>query len=951
MAAPDLATLGIRIDASDADTAAPKLDNLAKSGENAERSTRGVTSATSQMQAAIAGAIGAINANTGAVGSLQSQMERLRGSTQSAGDGTASLEQRLARLKASVDPLGNAIDRVSAEISELNMMHAAGAISAADHARYLEVLTSRATQFQARQAMMNMSMVGGARSAKLQSHEMLNLSRQFADIAVTGAMGMNPLMILVQQGPQIADVLGTARARGIGLSDMFKQIAGAVAPFIKAVLNIGTIAGIGFGAFSLAARGASNEINTSLKAVQKEFGYTDKQIKKLEDSGVSLGYTMGDVMSGLGAAIADAFNFDSIAEAISGFFDWLGADTLKTVRHMVGMFGGAVGWIKVAFTNLPAAIGAAMVGILNVVITSLNDLMERGTRVLNNFINMLPDWVGAGEGNLKAPTIKNVVNPGQGMLDDMNAGYDEGYGKATSAFDRGMGDSRESRLNKAAGDPDKERNKRDRKPKKPRESQESKDWKSAIKEAEEYTKALKEQTQEIGLNQFQLKELATTRAQNALELAAEKAALAGIAVDMDQVHRLTQAMAEAQEEWNVAMRTEGIRKLREELDDEAKALQFENTLIGMNAEQRARATKEREINLKIIALERDGHFGLAEAVRTETAALIDLAGAQGAWQDKADAARRVSEIAGDMAERVRDVTSSFGELFGTVGEGFSNMLTTIYDFSAAQEEAQAKLTDLATQHATNQISAEEYAHQRGRTEEQMAQAQIAHYGNMLGAAKTFFKEGSTGYKVLEGVEKAYRLFQFAMAIKAMFFDKAQTASSVANSGARAAADGVAAVAKAIASLPFPLNIAAGAATIAFLVGIGVKMFGGGGKGGGGASASASKSEEKMKEAPYSGPRDEYGNPTSAYSVLRPGETTVAGQMGGGGNMSAPAAAMGGGGGFRGGDLVINGGADRRTTEELQGQFQVWSQQTVEASRRAAAADRAAAAQRQQIGGR
>jgi hypothetical protein len=76
------------------------------------------------------------------------------------------------------------------------------------------------------------------------------------------------------------------------------------------------------------------------------------------------------------------------------------------------------------------------------------------------------------------------------------------------------------------------------------------------------------------------------------------------------------------------------------------------------------------------------------------------------------------------------------------------------------------------------------------------------------------------------------MFQFAMQIKSMFFDNAETANSVANSGARAAADGVAAVAKAIASLPFPWNLVAGAATLAALVGLGIAITGGFGGGGG-----------------------------------------------------------------------------------------------------------------------
>ena len=65
-----------------------------------------------------------------------------------------------------------------------------------------------------------------AASAKLTGAEVLNLGRQFADVGVTAAMGMNPLMILVQQGPQIADVFGTAAARGVTFKTALGEIAG-----------------------------------------------------------------------------------------------------------------------------------------------------------------------------------------------------------------------------------------------------------------------------------------------------------------------------------------------------------------------------------------------------------------------------------------------------------------------------------------------------------------------------------------------------------------------------------------------------------------------------------------------------------------------------------------------------------------------------------------------------
>ncbi len=132
------------------------------------------------------------------------------------------------------------------------------------------------------------------------------------------------------------------------------------------------------------------------------------------------------------------------------------------------------------------------------------------------------------------------------------------------------------------------------------------------------------------------------------------------------------------------------------------------------------------------------------------------------------------------------------------------------------------------------------------------QYKLASYGDMAGAAKSFFKENSEGYKAMAAVEQIFRATELANAVTsfvvksgfiegltALFVtnksieagaDTTATVSSVINSGVRATADGVAGVAKAIASMPFPLNLAAGAATFAALMSLGVKMTGGVGNG-------------------------------------------------------------------------------------------------------------------------
>jgi hypothetical protein len=116
---------------------------------------------------------------------------------------------------------------------------------------------------------------------------------------------------------------------------------------------------------------------------------------------------------------------------------------------------------------------------------------------------------------------------------------------------------------------------------------------------------------------------------------------------------------------------------------------------------------------------------------------------------------------------------------------------------------------------------------------------------VLSSAKTLFKEKTFAYKALEKIEKALHIYRMAAFIKENARDVFNTVQSVANSAVRVGAavveagvDGVKAVVKAISSMPFPLNIAAGAATAAVVYGL-VKSIGGSGgpgvSGGGGGS--------------------------------------------------------------------------------------------------------------------
>lgn len=127
-----------------------------------------------------------------------------------------------------------------------------------------------------------------------------------------------------------------------------------------------------------------------------------------------------------------------------------------------------------------------------------------------------------------------------------------------------------------------------------------------------------------------------------------------------------------------------------------------------------------------------------------------------------------------------------------------------------------------------------------KIEAKNARDQINAYGNMAGAAKGFFKEGSSGYKTLQAAEMAFRAVEMALAVEALAVKlglmEAEMLGALAKNAAITASSAIAAAVSSMVGLPFPLNLAALAATTAAIVAIAGSIFGGGGGGSSGPSA-------------------------------------------------------------------------------------------------------------------
>lgn len=169
---------------------------------------------------------------------------------------------------------------------------------------------------------------------------------------------------------------------------------------------------------------------------------------------------------------------------------------------------------------------------------------------------------------------------------------------------------------------------------------------------------------------------------------------------------------------------------------------------------------------------------------------------------------------------------SFGDAlagaFGTAGNALQKLSSHLQEYARTEAELAKARANAELGKSSNPIK---YAQDMAAINERSARAQINNYANITGAAKSFFAEGTRGYKALEAAENAFRIVQLA--------------SDLAK-GMSAAVVGIASQAQGDPYTAIP-RMAAMAAVMASL-GFATGFFGSGGSGGGMSAAEKQKQQ-------------------------------------------------------------------------------------------------------------
>jgi uncharacterized phage infection (PIP) family protein YhgE len=232
----DVAELGLKIQSDQVEVATKRLNDLKDASKGAEKAAGDVATGAMRAEAGLKGegdaaktAAGALQQAAGASTGAAKASDFLKKAADDAGKGVNDSANALANATkaadkyiASLEKAASQAGKTTAQIKQMEIEANAAAAEKAgllDHAARIRALGAIDDE-------------AGPSERAIRAGR-LNLIRQGSDVFTSGAMGMSPSMIAIQQGPQILDALaqsGIKVGAGMGIAGAaIVAVAGAVA--------------------------------------------------------------------------------------------------------------------------------------------------------------------------------------------------------------------------------------------------------------------------------------------------------------------------------------------------------------------------------------------------------------------------------------------------------------------------------------------------------------------------------------------------------------------------------------------------------------------------------------------------------------------------------------------------------------------------------------------------
>lgn len=373
----DLAVLGLRIDSTQVEAGVASLDKLTAAGTRAEKSTD---------------ELGKASAETAAKTKTASQAAaEMAASAQAAAQGGTAYARAYAAADIAIVNLANAQAAASREVAQAKAAYNAGTLSLEQY--NAELLRTKAAlglvEAQHAGAMASLRRTAAAnddvgKSTNAYAFAARNLNFQLVDMAQGLAMGMPPLMIMMQQVPQAASAFGDLARESGGAGS---AVAGLAARFGPAIIAAGALAA----AMAL----LTHEINQNAKV---HVTWKD----------VALG-TYDAVIAKVKGELTDAFaefgiTTDEVFKGTVSVAKWAANGMIASIAVVPRV-------VTTAFQVIPGAIADVFVSGANMAIRAMNGLIKAAVELINDYINKANGLISAvakfvpGMGNFKIPTI------------------------------------------------------------------------------------------------------------------------------------------------------------------------------------------------------------------------------------------------------------------------------------------------------------------------------------------------------------------------------------------------------------------------------------------------------------------------------------------------------------------------------------------------------------------
>lgn len=377
--ATDIAKIGFGVETSQLEKGVATLNSFSASAKSANNSAKSVGTAMNGAAKVFAAAVAGMSKS---IASLVSVTQGATAEQIKAANEAAEFADRVYRAAQAQDKLAASTQKVTAAVKgQYNaFLKAASNESVLNRINRITGVTGL-TGMSAKLSAMNIKQGKTAkewaeaigetpRDMMPNRFNTANIAAQFQDIGVTAAMGMNPLLIALQQGTQLSAVLNSMEKPIQGLADAFKQIINptslwTIALTALAVVGLQMVDWIGVAQSSLNGLASAMDFvashsDTFLTAVtaistalvvfkgQAIFAGITSGFKSVLTILTSLGGVIATVLTSpitlTIAAVAGLITiFTNFKDEINGFFGFDFVGVVKSaVNSMIGMFVGAL---------------------------------------------------------------------------------------------------------------------------------------------------------------------------------------------------------------------------------------------------------------------------------------------------------------------------------------------------------------------------------------------------------------------------------------------------------------------------------------------------------------------------------------------------------------------------------------------------------------------------------